>query len=304
MRTAFKRLTDGLAKMREQVTERVDDLLASAHRIDDSLFEDLEELLITADIGVETALWLTDALRERAKKQRLTDAGQLRQVLQQLLLEILDKPTDLSLPGSNAVILVVGVNGSGKTTSIGKLSAQLKAAGREVLIAAADTFRAAAVEQLEVWARRAGVDIVKHQPGADPAAVVYDALQASAARGIDTVIVDTAGRLHTKVNLMKELEKIAKVIKSEAPGEPSEVLIVVDATSGLNALEQARMFSEAVDVTGIILTKLDGTAKGGVVLAIAKQLGIPVKFIGIGEGLEDLQPFDPGAFVEALFLGG
>ncbi len=304
MRTAFKRLTDGLAKMREQVTERVDDLLASAHRIDDSLFEDLEELLITADVGVETALWLTDTLRERAKKQRLTDAGQLRQVLQQLLLEILDKPTGLSLPGSSAVILVVGVNGSGKTTSIGKLSAQLKAAGREVLIAAADTFRAAAVEQLEVWARRAGVDIVKHQPGADPAAVVYDALQASAARGIDTVIVDTAGRLHTKVNLMKELEKIAKVIKSEAPGEPSEVLIVVDATSGLNALEQARMFSEAVDVTGIILTKLDGTAKGGVVLAIAKQLGIPVKFIGIGEGIEDLQPFDPGAFVEALFLGG
>jgi fused signal recognition particle receptor len=274
-------------------------VLTGKRRIDADLLEEIEELLITSDIGVQTAARLID----RLSAAKAGSVEELQAVLRTEILAILTHPPRPTRePGSAPhVIMVVGVNGVGKTTTIGKLAARLKADGRKVLIAAADTFRAAAVEQLAIWAERAGADIVRHQDGADPAAVAYDAVDAARARGADVVIVDTAGRLHTKVNLMEEIKKIKRSIAKKLPDAPHEILLVLDATTGQNAVSQARLFHEALELTGIALTKLDGTAKGGIVIAICHEFDIPLRYIGIGEAIEDLQEFDPEQFVEALF---
>lgn len=299
----FARLKDGLARTRSSLVAGVDNLLSSHRRIDDELFEELEELLIRADVGVETTLRLVDDVREAVKSGGVTDPEALRPILQQTIREILSAHTapPKHPDTSPLVIMVVGVNGAGKTTTIGKLAYRFKSQGMKVILGAADTFRAAAIEQLEVWADRVGVDIIKHQPGADPAAVAFDTVQAGRARQCDVMIIDTAGRLQTKTNLMRELEKIGRVIQRETGGREAEVLLVVDATTGQNALSQARLFSEAVEVSGLVLTKLDGTAKGGIIIAIAAELGLPVKYIGIGEAYDDLRDFDPDEFVAALF---
>jgi fused signal recognition particle receptor len=299
----FSRLKDGLERTRSAFVARVDTLLSSHRSITEELFEELEEILIQADVGVETTLQLVDEVRETVKAKGVTDPAELRPIIQERIQEILSAHTaPLTLPDTHpAVIMVVGVNGAGKTTTIGKLAYRFKSKGKKVLLGAADTFRAAAIEQLEIWANRVGVDIIKHQTGADPAAVAFDAIQAGRARGCDVVIIDTAGRLQTKTNLMRELEKIGRVIERELDGEPAEVLLVVDATTGQNALSQAKLFSEAVDVSGLVLTKLDGTAKGGIIVAIAAELGLPVSLIGIGEAYDDLRDFEPEEFVNALF---
>jgi fused signal recognition particle receptor len=291
-------LRAGLARTRQALTARVDDLLGRG--TSEQFYEDLEETLIQADLSVRTTAAVIDRLRERARAgARTPDA--LRQALVEILTDALGKPAPLTLAPSPAVILVLGTNGSGKTTTIGKLASRLKGEGRKVLLVAADTFRAAAIEQLEAWAARAGVDVIRHQPGADPAAVAFDAAQAAQARHVDVLIVDTAGRLHTKANLMEELKKVDRVLRRELPGAPVEALLVLDATTGQNGIAQARQFTAALPVTGIVLTKLDGTARGGVVVSIAEDLGLPVKLVGFGEGPDDLQPFDPRAFAEALF---
>lgn len=300
----FNRLKQTLTKTRQALTEKVEGVIYGRTTVDESFYEELEEVLIQSDVGVATALELVENLRQEMKRRRSDDPTKVRPLLKEQIGALLggEGPAALNLGGEvPVVIMVVGVNGTGKTTTIGKLAHKLKLDGYKVLLAAADTFRAAAIEQLEVWGRRAGVEVVKHQEGADPAAVVYDAIQAAKARKYDVVIVDTAGRLHTKVNLMEELKKVRRVIGRELPGQPQEVLLVLDATTGHNAVNQAEMFGQAVGVTGIVLTKLDGTAKGGIVVAIKRGLGIPVKLIGTGERIEDLAEFDPRDFAEALF---
>ena len=298
------KLAEGLKKTRESMTRAVDELLNSFTKIDESLFEELEETLILSDVGIVTAQSICAELRTRIKKRGITDAQEVRGLIKEIVAEMLEGGQELDLSTKPSVILVIGVNGVGKTTTIGKLSANLKADGRQVLLGAADTFRAAAIEQLQVWADRAGVEMIRHDEGSDPAAVVYDAILAGKARGADVIICDTAGRLHNKKNLMDELSKISRVIQREAPGCATEVLLVLDATTGQNALNQARQFKEAAGITGIILTKLDGTARGGVVIGIKEELKVPIKYIGVGEQIDDLRPFDAREFADALFGSG
>jgi fused signal recognition particle receptor len=297
----FKRLRRGLAKTRKLLTTDLDDLFAENRPVDDDMLDDLEEILITADIGVQTATGLMQRVSRNAS--RIGDAAALKMVLREEILDLLvGKPQEREAGESRPhVIMVVGVNGVGKTTTIGKLAARFLGENKKVLIAAADTFRAAAVEQLAIWAERSGADFVRHKDGADPAAVAYDGVEAASARNADVVLVDTAGRLHTKINLMEELKKIKRSIAKIMPGAPHEVLLVLDATTGQNALSQAKLFNEALGVTGIALTKLDGTAKGGIVISIHDRLNIPLQYVGVGEAIEDLQVFDPHRFVDALF---
>lgn len=300
----FSKLKERLGKTRSGLVDNVRSIFQGYSKLDDSLYEDLEEVLIQADIGVDTALDIVEQMRKEAKAQKLSVPEDLMGVLKQHLIEILEQgDKSLSWDGhaGTHITLVAGVNGAGKTTTIGKLSSKLKTEGKSVLLGAADTFRAAAVEQLVAWSERADVPIIKHQEGADPAAVAFDTTEAALARNVDNVIIDTAGRLHTKVNLMEELGKIQRVIQKKVPDAPHEVLLVLDATTGQNGLQQAIQFTKIVPVTGVVLTKLDGTAKGGIAVAIQKQLNIPIKYIGVGEGIDDLQPFDPKEFVEALF---
>ncbi len=297
----FSKLGAGLKKTRDSLVGTVNSMLRGFGRIDEDLFEELEEILVMGDVGANTASRICQQLRQQVKEQGITNPQDIRGLLQGIVSQMLAGGQELSLSTKPSVILVIGVNGVGKTTTIGKMAAGLKAQGKKVILGAADTFRAAAIEQLDIWADRAGVDIVKHSQGADPAAVVFDTVSAAKARGADVVICDTAGRLHNKKNLMDELAKIGRVIDRELPDADKEILLVVDATTGQNAVNQAREFKQAAGITGIVLTKLDGTARGGVVLAIREDLQVPVKFIGVGEGIDDLQPFDPEAFAAGLF---
>lgn len=298
----FEKLKGGLAKTRNAISEQVNNVFKVFVRIDEEFFEELEDALILSDMGVETTEYIISELRDRTKAKHLTDGNDVREELKCIISEILtENDTAMHIATAPSVILVIGVNGVGKTTTIGKLAAHYKAEGKRVMLAAADTFRAAAIDQLCIWADRCGCEIIKHRENSDPAAVVFDACSAAKARGADILICDTAGRLHNKKNLMAELNKIARVIEKELPGADKEVLLVLDATTGQNALSQAKLFSETADITGIALTKLDGTAKGGVVAAISREQKIPVKFIGVGEGIEDLQEFNPSDFARALF---
>lgn len=298
----FSKLKESLTKTRNNFVDKVNQLVAVTRKIDEDLFEDLEAIMLQADIGVAATSRLIAELRSEAKKQGLNDANQLKGLLRAKMGDILGAQAPLQFNSQGlTVYLVVGVNGVGKTTTIGKLAYRFIKEKKRVLLAAGDTFRAAAIEQLEVWSSRTGVDLVKHQAGSDPAAVVYDAIQAAVKRGVDLLIIDTAGRLHTKSNLMEELRKIRRIISREMPGAPHEVLLVLDATTGQNAVRQAELFREATEVTGIVLAKLDGTAKGGIVLAIKEELGIPVKLVGVGEGNEDLKDFSGEEFLAALF---
>ncbi len=293
----FGRFREGLARTRETLSARLDGLLG--RELDPAYYDEVEEVLLQADLGVATTEAVIARLREQARAGvRTPDAA--RAALREILVAALGAPVPLVLEPRPAVILLLGVNGAGKTTTIGKLAHRLRGDGRKVLLAAADTFRAAAADQLEIWADRAGAELVRHREGADPAAVVYDAAQAARARHTDVLIVDTAGRLHTKVNLIEELKKMDRVVRRELPEAPVEALLVIDATTGQNGLAQAREFKAAVALTGVVLTKLDGTARGGIVVPITQELGVPVKLIGLGEGVDDLEPFDPGAFVDAL----
>lgn len=297
----FEKLKQGLSKTRKAIVEKAEALFRG-RAVNEALLEELEELLIMADVGPQAASSITGALRERVKKGKISDAGQLEAAMKEEIRGILKEGHRIICAGEKPyVVLTVGVNGVGKTTTIGKLARRFTDQGFTVALAAGDTFRAAAIEQLEIWAERAGAQIVKHRSGADPAAVAFDAIVSAKAKGIDAVIIDTAGRLHTKSNLMEELKKIKRVISKEMPSAPHEILLVVDATSGQNAINQAKVFNEAVGITGIALTKLDGSAKGGIILAINKELGIPVKLIGVGEAVEDLQDFNAGEFADALF---
>lgn len=301
-----EKFKQGLAKTRDSFAGRVNDLIARYRKIDEEFFEELEEILISADVGVTTVMELVDELKMEVKRRNIQDPQEMQAVISEKLVEIYrgddDKPAELNIQENGlTVILFVGVNGVGKTTTIGKLAHKLKSEGKTVMLAAGDTFRAGAIEQLEVWGERVGAEVIKQTAGSDPAAVIYDAIQAAKARGVDVLLCDTAGRLQNKVNLMKELEKVKRVIEREIPGAPHEVLLVLDATTGQNAMSQAKTFKEATDVTGIVLTKLDGTAKGGIVLAIRNELCIPVKFVGLGEKVDDLQPFDPERYVYGLF---
>lgn len=300
----FSKMSQGLKKTREAIAARLDEMTSSFKKIDEELLEEIQELLILADVGVSTSDKIMESLRENIKKKNITDPALIKQELREIIAQLLSGGEELKLNTKPSVILVIGVNGVGKTTTIGKLAAAFKAQGKQVLLGAADTFRAAAIEQLEVWANRAGVDIIKHGEGSDPAAVVYDTINAGKARGVDVIICDTAGRLHNKKNLMDELGKISRVVAREAGDCDLEYLLVLDATTGQNGLNQAKQFKEAAGLTGIVLTKLDGTAKGGVVLAIRDQLSIPIKFVGVGEQVDDLRPFDPAAFAHALFEDG
>lgn len=297
----FERLKEGLAKTKKGFIEKVETLF-TGRKIDEEALEELEEILITADVGTKAAGEIVASLREKAKRGEVKDADSLKEAMKKEMVLILGQPHPLVVHGSQPfVILAVGVNGVGKTTTIGKLANRFRSEGLSVLLAAGDTFRAAGIEQLEIWADRARAQFVKHKSGSDPAAVAFDAIEAARHRGIDIVIIDTAGRLHTKSPLMEELKKIKRVIEKAMPGAPQEILLVVDATTGQNALRQADMFKQVIGVTGIALTKLDGTAKGGIVFAIKKDFGIPVQLIGIGERLDDLRDFNPEEFVEALF---
>ncbi|HOQ31325.1 MAG TPA: signal recognition particle-docking protein FtsY [Candidatus Hydrogenedens sp.] len=300
----FSNLKQKLQKTRSVLTDGIKNLFSLYPKINDDVYNSLEELLIEADLGVNTSLFLIERLKEEVKKQGITEAEQIMPLLKTIMLEILktgEHEINWNAEPQPHVTLIVGVNGSGKTTTAGKISAQLVKENKKVILAAGDTFRAAAGEQLEIWSQRSGADLIRHQEGADPAAVAYDAVDAGIARKAQNVIIDTAGRLHTKVNLMEELKKVYRVIKKRMPEAPHEVLLVLDATTGQNALQQARIFTEALNITGIVLTKLDGTAKGGMIFGIQKELNIPIKLIGVGEGVEDLQPFDPNSFVDALF---
>lgn len=297
----FSKMKAGLKKTRESMSESMTSMLHSFTRIDEDLFEELEEILVMSDVGVPTAERICTELRKRAKERGVTEPGKIEGMLRELVAEMLRGDSELKLGTKPSVILVVGVNGVGKTTTIGKIAAMLEKQGKKVILGAADTFRAAAVEQLDIWAKRAGAEIVSQPQGSDPAAVAFDAIAAAKSRGADVVICDTAGRMHNKKNLMEELAKINRVVEREAPQADREVLLVLDAATGQNAISQAREFKAAADITGIVLTKLDGTSHGGVVLAIREELGLPVKFIGVGEQLDDLQPFDADAFAEALF---
>jgi fused signal recognition particle receptor len=297
----FTRLKNGLSKTRKLLSTDINELFSGNRKIDDDMLEALEELLITSDIGVQTTLSLVQNISK--KSSEISNADQFKKMLKENILELLN--TEIQTPeeafAKPHVVMIIGVNGVGKTTTIGKLAARAAALDKKVIIVAADTFRAAAIEQLAIWAQRAGVEIIKHKEMSDPAAVAYDGIEAAVARGADLVLVDTAGRLHTKINLMEELKKMKRTISKKLPGAPHETLLILDATTGQNALSQAKMFNEALDVTGIALTKLDGTAKGGIVVSICSTLEIPLKYIGIGEKIEDLQEFDPVQFVNALF---
>lgn len=297
----FKKLRRGLAKTRDLLTTDLEELFTRKTQIDDELLEDLEEILITSDIGVQAAMDLIE--RVSGKTSIIDNAATLKTVLKDEILSSLEERQTMpaEIRAKPHVIMVIGVNGVGKTTTIGKLAAKYSAVGKKVLIAAADTFRAAAIEQLAIWAQRSGADFVKHKDGADPAAVAFDGIEAARARGADVVLVDTAGRLHTKVNLVEELKKIKRSVSKKLPDAPHEILLVLDATTGQNALSQAKMFDEALNITGIALTKLDGTAKGGIVVSIYNSLNIPLRYIGVGENIEDLQDFEPRQFVDALF---
>ncbi len=297
----FSKIASGLKKTKDFLFGGIMRVLNSFTVIDDELFDELEEQMIMSDIGVETSEEICERLRKKIKERGITDPKEIMGLIHEVIAEIMGDDTGLDLSVSPAVIMVIGVNGAGKTTTIGKLCHQFKQEGKKVLVAAADTFRAAAIDQLEVWTQRAGVDIVKHAEGSDPGAVVYDALEAAKARGCDVVVIDTAGRLHNKKNLMEELKKINRIIDNKAGECSREVLLVLDATTGQNAVNQAKLFSETAPITGIVLTKLDGTAKGGIVISIKNELGIPVKLIGVGEKIDDLQPFDSNMFVDALF---
>ncbi len=297
----FSKIKEGLKKTRDSVVGQIDSMLKSFTKIDDDLFEELEELLVMGDVGMSTASKICDELKARVKKEGITDPKVIHWMLEDITAEMLSGGEELVLNTKPSIILVIGVNGVGKTTTIGKLANNFVKDGKKVILAAADTFRAAAIEQLEIWAERSGANIVKQKEGSDPAAVVFDAIAAAKARNADIIICDTAGRLHNKKHLMDELSKISRVIDRELPGADKEFLLVLDATTGQNAVVQANEFRNATGITGIVLTKLDGTAKGGVVLAIKEGLGIPVKYIGVGEQIDDLQPFDPQGFAEALF---
>ena len=297
----FKKIKEGLKKTRDSVVSQIDSMLKSFTKIDEELFEDLTELLVMGDVGIQTAEQITDELRVKVKKEGIKDPKEITLLLQEVVADMLRGDEELKITTKPSIILVIGVNGVGKTTTIGKLANNLKKQGKSVLLAAADTFRAAAIEQLEIWADRSGCDIVKQNEGSDPAAVIYDAISAAKARNTDVIICDTAGRLHNKKHLMDELAKIGRVIDRELPDADKEYLLVLDATTGQNAVNQAEQFSKATGITGIVLTKLDGTAKGGVVLAIKNGLGIPVKYIGVGEQIDDLQEFVPEDFAKALF---
>jgi len=296
----FRRLRERLSRTRETLAGGLDRLFAGRKEVDAALLEELEELLITADIGVETTLALIQALHEKLRRRELADVGRLKAVLKAEMVALLTAPPPPSRSARPWVVLVVGINGVGKTTTIAKLAHRDRARGLTPMLVAADTFRAAAVEQLEIWGERVGAAVIKQKTGADPAAVVFDGLAAAQSRGVDTVYVDTAGRLHTKVNLMEELKKIHRTAAKKLPGAPQEIFLVLDATTGQNALSQARLFHEAVGLTGLVLTKMDGTAKGGVALGVVHETGIPLRYIGVGEAMEDLRPFDAGAFVEAI----
>ena len=296
----FDRLKEGLSKTKKNFTEKVESLLKSFKQVDDELFEELEEILVLSDVGVKTSQKIIENLKERVKKEKISDSQVIKEILKEEMLNIIDLENKLN-EEYPLIILMVGVNGVGKTTSIGKIANLLKSNGKKVLIAAADTFRAAAAEQLEIWAKRVGCDIIKHVEGSDPAAVVFDGIQAMRARKADVLIVDTAGRLHTKKNLIEELKKIDRVINQQMPEASKETLLVIDATTGQNALNQAKEFNQAVNISGIVLTKLDGTAKGGIIISICDELRIPVKFVGVGEKIDDLQYFNAKEFVDALF---
>jgi fused signal recognition particle receptor len=299
----FQRLKQGLFKTHQGLVSKIDQLIAGKKKIDDDLLAELEEILITSDIGVKTTQELLHNVAVKVQRKELEDADLLKKNLQEQMLYILsqqENPLNLST-ARPFVIMVIGVNGTGKTTTIGKMAQKFKAQGKSVLLVAADTFRAAAIEQLEIWGQRAGCDVIKQKSGSDPSAVVFDGLKAAKSRGMDVVIVDTAGRLHTKVNLMEELKKVKRIMGREIPGAPHEILLVLDATTGQNSISQAKMFNQAVGVTGIALTKLDGTAKGGILIAISDELKIPLRYIGIGEKLDDLREFNARDFVEALF---
>lgn len=297
----FDKIREGLKKTRDNISGQITQMVNSFTKIDEELFEELEELLVMGDVGMNTAQYICDQLRKKIKEKGITDPSLIMGELKAIVSEMLQGDNELHTGTKPSIILVIGVNGVGKTTTIGKLASRLKGEGKSVILGAADTFRAAAIEQLEVWADRAGVPLIKHQEGADPAAVVFDTIAAAKARGCDVIICDTAGRLHNKKNLMDELGKISRVIDRELPGCDRETLLVLDAATGQNAVNQAREFQSAAGITGIVLTKLDGTPKGGVVLPIMQDLGLPVKFIGVGEQVDDLQPFDPDAFANALF---
>ena len=296
----FNKISEGLKKTRDSLGQLFDGVF-SGGSVDDELFDDLEEALVLGDTGAATAGAICAELRRRVKKEGITDPERVREMLAEVIAEMLRGGQELNLESKPAIIMVIGVNGAGKTTTIGKLAKRFEDEGKKVVVAAADTFRAAAIEQLEVWAKRSGAEIIKHSEGSDPAAVVFDAIAAGKARHADIIICDTAGRLHNKKGLMDELAKIGRVIEREAAGSSVETLLVLDATTGQNALNQAREFGASCGITGIVLTKLDGTARGGVVVGIRQELGIPIKFIGVGEQADDLQPFDPDAFAKALF---
>ena len=296
----FSKISEGLKKTRDSLGQLFDGVF-SGGSVNDELFDDLEEALVLGDTGAATAAAICEELRKRVKKDGVTDPEKVREMLAEVIAEMLRGGQELNLESKPAIIMVIGVNGAGKTTTIGKLAKRFEDAGKKVVVAAADTFRAAAIEQLEVWAQRSGAEIIKHSEGSDPAAVVFDAIAAGKARHADIIICDTAGRLHNKKGLMDELAKIGRIIEREAAGSSVETLLVLDATTGQNALNQAREFGAACVITGIVLTKLDGTARGGVVIGIKQELGIPIKFIGVGEQADDLQPFDPDAFAKALF---
>ncbi len=297
----FQKIKSGLQKTRQSIVGGVSQVFRSFQSIDEELYEELEETLIMADIGAVTSERIVEALRQKVKEEKCKDPSLLTGMLKEIIAGMLQGDSQLHLPQKPAMILVIGVNGVGKTTTIGKLAYQLKEQGNRVLLGAADTFRAAAIDQLQIWADRARVELIKHKEGADPAAVVFDTISAAKARKADVMICDTAGRLHNKKNLMDELSKINRVIDRELPDTSKEVLLVLDATTGQNAVNQAREFMQAAGITGIVLTKLDGTARGGIIIAIKEELGLPVKYIGVGEQIDDLQPFDPQQFVDALF---
>lgn len=297
----FSKIKEGLRKTKDSMVKKMQRVVNSFTRIDEELFEQLEETMIMSDMGVETSVGICEELRKRIKERGITDPSLIMELIQEIVAEMMGDDTELDLSSKPSVIMVIGVNGAGKTTTIGKMCHQFKDDGKKVIVAAADTFRAAAIDQLQVWTDRSGVDLVKHSEGSDPASVVYDAIAAAKARECDILICDTAGRLHNKKNLMDELAKMNRIIEREAPESSKEILLVLDATTGQNAVNQARLFKEVAPITGIVLTKLDGTAKGGIVISIKNELGIPVKLIGVGEKIDDLQPFNSHDFVKALF---
>lgn len=299
----FDKLKEGLLKTRKGITEKIDQLLVSFGKVDEELFEELEEILLSADIGLQTSMFLTKQLRQRVRDEKVTNAGTVKQLLKEEIYKILVKSENRTIDSQDSglrVMVVIGVNGVGKTTSIGKICSMYTSQGKKVIVAAADTFRAAAIDQLEIWVKRAGAEMIRQSEGSDPAAVVYDAIVAAKSRKADLLICDTAGRLHTKKNLMEELKKIFRIIERELPEANLETYLVLDATTGQNAVNQAKIFNEAVSISGIILTKLDGTAKGGIIISIAETLGLQVRYVGVGEKIDDLQPFDAKMFADAL----